>query len=103
MTVYHGISSLIEIIEMMIEIEGRLTFCSLTPTIEKTFHIMGAHAVRLDLPRRGDRDRRAHLADEPEGALGRIPRSLREVNDSLGGRGFGERQGREFKSSRPDH
>lgn len=36
-----GISILIEIIEKMIEIDGRLAFCSLTPTIEKTFHIMG--------------------------------------------------------------
>ena len=36
-----GISILIEIIEKMIEIEGRLAFCCLTPTIEKTFHIMG--------------------------------------------------------------
>jgi anti-anti-sigma factor len=36
-----GISILIEIIEKMIEIEGRLGFCCLTPTIEKTFHIMG--------------------------------------------------------------
>jgi anti-anti-sigma factor len=36
-----GISILIEIIERMIEIEGKLGFCSLTPTIEKTFHIMG--------------------------------------------------------------
>ncbi|MYJ25067.1 MAG: STAS domain-containing protein [Holophagales bacterium] len=36
-----GISILIEIIEMMIEVEGRLSFCNLTPTIEKTFHIMG--------------------------------------------------------------
>jgi anti-anti-sigma factor len=36
-----GISILIEIIEKMIEINGRLSFCSLTPTIEKTFHIMG--------------------------------------------------------------
>ena len=36
-----GISRLIEIIEKMLEIEGRLAFCSLTPTIEKTFHIMG--------------------------------------------------------------
>ncbi len=25
----------------MIEIEGRLGFCNLTPTIDKTFHIMG--------------------------------------------------------------
>ncbi len=36
-----GISILIEIIEKMIEIEGALAFCCLTPTIEKTFHIMG--------------------------------------------------------------
>ena len=36
-----GISILIEIIEKMIEVEGRLAFCALTPTIEKTFHIMG--------------------------------------------------------------
>ena len=36
-----GISILIEIIERMIEIEGRLGFCNLTPTIDKTFHIMG--------------------------------------------------------------
>ena len=36
-----GISILIEIIEKMIEINGRLVFCCLTPTIEKTFHIMG--------------------------------------------------------------
>jgi anti-anti-sigma factor len=36
-----GISILIEIIEKMLEINGRLGFCCLTPTIEKTFHIMG--------------------------------------------------------------
>ena len=36
-----GISILIEIIEKMIEIEGKLGFCCLTPTIEKTFQIMG--------------------------------------------------------------
>ncbi len=36
-----GISILIEIIEKMIEVDGKLAFCSLTPTIEKTFHIMG--------------------------------------------------------------
>jgi len=36
-----GISILIEIIEKMIEIEGKLGFCCLTNTIEKTFHIMG--------------------------------------------------------------
>ena len=36
-----GISILIEIIEKMLEIQGRLGFCCLTPTIHKTFHIMG--------------------------------------------------------------
>jgi len=36
-----GISILIEIIEKMIEIDGSLAFCYLTPTIHKTFHIMG--------------------------------------------------------------
>lgn len=36
-----GISILIEIIEKMLEVEGRLAFCNLTPTIEKTFQIMG--------------------------------------------------------------
>jgi len=36
-----GISILIEIIERMLEVEGRLAFSNLTPTIEKTFHIMG--------------------------------------------------------------
>ena len=36
-----GISILIEIIEKMLEIDGKLAFCHLTPTIAKTFHIMG--------------------------------------------------------------
>src|SRR5438094_9478905 len=36
-----GISILIEIIEKMIEINGRLGFCCLTRTIQKTFQIMG--------------------------------------------------------------
>ncbi len=36
-----GISILIEIIERILEIDGRLGFCSLTKTIAKTFHIMG--------------------------------------------------------------
>ena len=35
-----GISILFEIIERMSEIEGNLAFCNLTPTIDKTFHIM---------------------------------------------------------------
>ncbi len=36
-----GISILIEVLENMLERDGRLAFCQLTPTIEKTFHIMG--------------------------------------------------------------
>jgi anti-anti-sigma factor len=36
-----GISILIEVLERMLELEGTLAFCSLTPTIQKTFHIMG--------------------------------------------------------------
>ena len=36
-----GISILIEMLEKMLEIEGKLAFCCLTPTIQKTFHIMG--------------------------------------------------------------
>ena len=36
-----GISILIEVLERMLELQGRLAFCFLTPTIQKTFHIMG--------------------------------------------------------------
>jgi anti-sigma B factor antagonist len=36
-----GISILIEVLERMIELQGKLAFCNLTPTIQKTFHIMG--------------------------------------------------------------
>ena len=36
-----GISILIEIIEKMLEKDGKLGFCNLTPVIEKTFQIMG--------------------------------------------------------------
>ncbi|HVT45368.1 MAG TPA: STAS domain-containing protein [Thermoanaerobaculia bacterium] len=36
-----GISILIEIIEKMMEQNGKLGFCCLTPVIEKTFQIMG--------------------------------------------------------------
>ncbi len=53
-----GISILIEIIEKMLEIEGRLAFCCLTPTIEKTFHIMGLTQYSSIFP-----DEAAALAD----------------------------------------
>jgi anti-anti-sigma factor len=36
-----GISILIEILEKLLDQGGRLAFCRLTPTIEKTFQIMG--------------------------------------------------------------
>jgi anti-anti-sigma factor len=36
-----GISILIEILEKILDAGGRLAFCRLTPTIEKTFQIMG--------------------------------------------------------------
>ena len=36
-----GISILIEIIEKMIDKDGRIAFCCLTPVILKTFQIMG--------------------------------------------------------------
>jgi anti-anti-sigma factor len=43
-----GISILLDILEKVLEKDGRLAFCHLTPTIEKTFHIMGlAQYARL--------------------------------------------------------
>jgi anti-anti-sigma factor len=36
-----GVSILLEIMEKLIESDGRLAFCNLTPTISKTFEIMG--------------------------------------------------------------
>ncbi len=36
-----GVSILLEIMEKLIEENGRLAFCNLTPTISKTFEIMG--------------------------------------------------------------
>ena len=36
-----GVSILLEIMEKLLEDNGRLAFCSLTPTISKTFEIMG--------------------------------------------------------------
>ena len=49
-----GISILIEIIEKMLEVEGRLAFCQLTPTIEKTFHIMGLAQYASIYPDEGE-------------------------------------------------
>ena len=36
-----GISILIEVLEKVMDTKGVLAFCSLTPTIDKTFRIMG--------------------------------------------------------------
>src|ERR1017187_2384754 len=36
-----GISILIEILEKLLDQGGKLAFCRMTPTIEKTFQIMG--------------------------------------------------------------
>jgi len=36
-----GVSILLEIMEKLLEERGRLAFCNLTPTIAKTFEIMG--------------------------------------------------------------
>ena len=36
-----GVSILLEIMEKLLERDGRLAFCNLTPTISKTFEIMG--------------------------------------------------------------
>lgn len=36
-----GISMLIEIIEKLQDIDGKLAFCSLAPVVDKTFKIMG--------------------------------------------------------------
>ncbi len=47
-----GISILIEIIEKIIEIEGKLSFCNLTPTIDKTFRIMGLFQFTRAFPSR---------------------------------------------------
>jgi len=35
------VSILLEIMEKLLEDKGRLAFCNLTPTISKTFEIMG--------------------------------------------------------------
>ncbi len=45
-----GIAILFEIIDRMVEIEGKLAFCNLTPTIDKTFHIMDVSQVSSIYP-----------------------------------------------------
>jgi len=36
-----GVSILLEILEKLMDEKGKLAFCNLTPTISKTFEIMG--------------------------------------------------------------
>jgi anti-sigma B factor antagonist len=45
-----GISILIEVLERLLASQGRLVFCGLTPTIEKTFQIMGLSQYATLLP-----------------------------------------------------
>ena len=45
-----GIAILFEIIDRMVAIEGKLAFCNLTPTIDKTFHIMDVSQVSSIYP-----------------------------------------------------
>ncbi|MCU0305191.1 MAG: STAS domain-containing protein [Thermoanaerobaculales bacterium] len=57
-----GVSILLEIMEKLLEDKGRLAFCNLTPTISKTFEIMGLVQYATVYP---DRDTaRAALAGD---------------------------------------
>jgi anti-anti-sigma factor len=49
-----GISKLIEIIKRLMEGKGSLSFCNLTPTIAKTFNIMGLTQYAKIYPREED-------------------------------------------------
>jgi anti-anti-sigma factor len=48
-----GVSILLEIMEKLLEDNGRLAFCNLTPTIAKTFEIMGLVQYAAIYPDRG--------------------------------------------------
>lgn len=52
-----GISLLLEVLEQILEIKGTLAFCSLSPSIAKTFQIMGLSQYTKVFP-----DRSAGLA-----------------------------------------
>jgi anti-anti-sigma factor len=52
-----GISLLLEVLEQILEIKGTLAFCSLSPSITKTFQIMGLSQYTKIYP-----DRAAALA-----------------------------------------
>ena len=47
-----GISLLLEVLEQVLEVRGTLAFCSLSPSIAKTFQIMGLAQYTQILPDR---------------------------------------------------
>jgi len=58
-----GVSILLEIMEKLLEDKGRLAFCNLTPTISKTFEIMGLVQYATVFP---DRDTaQSELMEKP--------------------------------------
>ena len=60
-----GVSILLEILEKLMDVKGRLAFCNLTPTIAKTFEIMGLVQYATIYPDRGT----AQSALEGDGAV----------------------------------
>ena len=52
-----GVSILLEIMEKLLDDKGQLAFCNLTPTISKTFEIMGLVQYATIFP---DRDTARH-------------------------------------------
>lgn len=57
-----GVSILLEIMEKLLEDKGQLAFCNLTPTISKTFEIMGLVQYATVFPDR-DSARTALMGD----------------------------------------
>jgi anti-anti-sigma factor len=49
-----GISILIEVLEKVMDRKGKLVFCGLTPTIDKTFRIMGLAQYAAIFPSEAD-------------------------------------------------
>ncbi len=59
-----GVSILLEILEKLMDEKGRLAFCNLTPTISKTFEIMGLVQYASVYPDR-EAARAAFMGDIP--------------------------------------
>ena len=55
-----GISILIEVLEKVMDRKGMLAFCGLTPTIDKTFRIMGLAQYAEIYPTQEDALRGVH-------------------------------------------